>query len=272
MSTSPRPASLAGVALIATGIAAIAAAGYFFLGSTNGTYRETVTITTDDPRVTITAVAPYGKPIQAQGLGTPQARFTIDADEDGIPCDTDDLEIHTSNNVTHYPQVNLCEAHWQIKLATAVEPVPPGVHPEPQLRWIMAAGQDTQFPTQLLHYAVPETDGTLLSASCQPRSGRITTRFTGDTKSLESAKTARIDFYTQAGVLRYDATVAKIEEAGAEETMPFSIEQPATNPLWAALASGAQVPFRIHTADVLILDASHGAADISKFVATCQAH
>jgi hypothetical protein len=260
-----------GVGILFAGVVAAFAAAYVFLPGSNGGYRETVTLTSDDPRVAITAVSLYGQPAQAQGIGTPQARFAVIADEDGIPCDTDELEVRTSNNVVHYPRLNICEAHWQIKLTTAAEPPPPNLQPVPELKWILAQLIDAGAPTQALHYAVPETDGTLMTATCQPRSGRITAKFTGSIEALGGAQTARIDFYTPAGVLRYDATIEKLQDAGAEETMPFMIEQSAANPFWQILAGGAMVPFRIAPADFAVLDGRPGAAAISQFVKACSA-
>jgi hypothetical protein len=263
--------SLVGVGIILAGVVAAFAAAYFFIPGSNGGYRETVTLVSDDPRVAIAAVAMYGKPVQAQGLGTPQARFPIIADEDGIPCDTDELEVRTSNNVVHYPRLNLCEARWQIRLTTAVEPPPPNLRPEPELKWIPAQLTDSGAPLQALHYGVPETDGTLMTATCQPRSGRITAKFTGSTEGLANAATARIDFYTKSGVLRYDATVEKLQEAGAEETMPFTIEQSAANLFWQALAIGVMVPMHVANTDFAILDGRTGAKEIAQFVGICSA-
>jgi len=262
--------SLIGVGVILAGVAAAFGAAYVFIPGSNVGYRETVTLTTDDPRVAITAVSQYGKPVQAEGLGTPQARFPIVADEDGIPCDTDELEVRTSNNVVHYPRLNLCEAHWRIKLITAVQPPPPTVRPIPELKWILAQITDTGVLLQALHYAVPETDGTLMTATCEPRSGRITAKLAGSTDELGNASTARIDFFTQSGVLRYDATVTPVVGAGAEETMPFAIEQAAANPFWQTL-SGAMVPVRIAKADFAVLDGRQGAAEIAQFVNACSA-
>lgn len=270
MAQSPR--ALLGVGIILAGVAAAFVAAYMFLPGSNVGYHETVTIISDDPRVAITAVALYGKPVQTEGLGTPQARFPIAADEDGIPCDTDELEVRTSNNVVHYPRLNLCEAHWQIRLTTAVEPPPPGLQPVPELKWILAQLTDAGAPMQALHYGVPETDGTLMTATCQPRSGRITAKFTGSTERFKNTPTARIDFYTQSGVLRYDATIETLQEIGAEETMPFAIEQSAANPFWQILASGAPVPMHIATADFAILDVRSGAKEIAQFVSICSAH
>jgi hypothetical protein len=260
--------SLIGAGIILAGVAAVA---YIFLPRSNAGYREVVTLLSDDPRVAITAVTQYGKPVQAEGLGTPQARFPIAADEDGIPCDTDELEVRTSNNVVHYPRLNLCDAKWRITLTTAIAPPPLTMRPEPELKWILARLTDAGSPVQALHYGVPETDGTLMTATCQPRSGRITAKFTGSTEGLGTASTARIDFYTPTGILRYDATVEQVPEAGAEETMPFAIEQSAANPFWQTLAGGAMVPFRIGTADFAVLDGRAGAAAIAQFVNTCSA-
>jgi hypothetical protein len=255
-------------AIVAVGLAALA---YVALRSPNETYREIVTLTTDDPRVAIVAVAQYGKPIAAEGLGTNQVRFAIVADEDGIPCDSDELEVRTSNGVIHYPRVNLCEAKWRIALATAVQPPPPGLRPEPALRWIRARMTDTPFPTEALHYAVPETDGTVMTATCQPGAGRITAKFSGAFNGLKGARAARIDFYAPTGVLRYDAGVSDVQTEGAEETMPFEIEQSAANIFWSDLARGVAMPFRIQHADFLVLDATHGAAQIAAFVRICAA-
>ena len=263
--------SLFGAGIILAGIAAAFAAAYVFIPGSNVGSREIVTLVSDDPRVAITAVAQYGKPVQAESLGTPQARFPIVADEDGIPCDTDELEVRTANNVVHYPRLNLCEARWRIKLTTAVQQPPPTVQPTPELKWILAQLTDAGVLLQALHYAVPETDGTLMTATCEPRSGRITAKFTGSTDGLGNATTARIDFFTQSGVLRYDATVTPIVEAGAEETMPFAIEQSAANLFWQTLA-GAMVPVRIGTsADFAVLDGRSGAPAIAQFVTVCSA-
>jgi hypothetical protein len=269
MAQSPR--ALLGVAIILAGIAAAGIAAYVFLSGSDGGYRETVTVMSDDPRVAITGVALYGKPVQAEGLGTPQARFQIAADEDGVPCDTDELEVRTANNIVHYPRLNICEAHWQIRLTTAVEPPPPGLRPAPELKWIPAQIADAGTSMQALHYGVPETDGTLMTATCQPGSGRITAKFTGSTERFANTPTARIDFFTPTGVLRYDATIETLQEIGAEETMPFAIEQSAANPFWQILAGGAVVPMHIATADFAILDGRAGTKDIARFVSLCSA-
>lgn len=249
--------------------AALAALAYLALRSPNESHREIVTLTTDDPRVAIVAITHFGNPIQAEGLGTALARFAIAADEDGIPCDSDDLEVRTSNGVIHYPQLNLCEAGWRITLTTAVQPPPPGLRPEPALRWMTARMTDTPFPTEALHYAVPETDGTLMTATCQPGTGRITAKFSGLFEG--KARTVRIDFHAPSGVLRYDATVVEVQPAGAEEAMPFEIEQSAANAFWTDLSRGAAMPFRIAGEDALLLDATQGAAQIATFVRTCSA-
>lgn len=253
-------------------LAALGALAYFAIRQPpNAGYREVVTIATDDPRVTIATISQFGQAIEARGLGTALAQFPIESDEDGIPCDTDDLEVRTSNGVTHYPRVNLCEARWRIQLVTAVAPVPPGLKPEPSLRWMVSEIRESDYPVQALHYGVPETDGTLMTATCQRGTGRITARFTGSLEGLAGAHTARIDFYAPNGILRYDATVSNVEVAGAEEVMPFAIEQAATNVFWRDLANGVPMPYRIRGGDFLVLDATEGAETITKFVKTCSA-
>lgn len=261
-------ASRGSVFALAAAVGAVALLVYLAWPSTNAGYSETVTIATDDPQVTVTAISQYGKPVAAVGLNSSQARFAILSDEDGIPCDSDELEVRTSNNVVHYPRLNLCEARWRIQLATAIAPLPLTLKPEPSLKWINASLNDAGQPLEALHYGVPETDATLMTATCQAGAGRITAKFSGDPPN---APTARIDFYAPGVLLRYDATVDKPEEAGAEEVMPFVIEQAAANPFWTALASGAAVPFRIGTSEALILDATTGAPQIFAFVKACNA-
>jgi hypothetical protein len=268
---APSSRALIGTGIVLAGVAASFAAAYVFLSGPNTGYRETVTLTSDDPNNVIIAVNMYGKPVQAQGLGTPQTRFQIDADEDGIPCDTDELEVRTSNNILHYPRLNICEANWRIVLTTALPPPPLTLRPAPELKWILSQLTDAGTPTQALHYAVPETDGTLMTATCQPRSGRITAKFTGATDGLGKTPTARADFHTPTGLLRYDAVIEPVVEAGAEETMPFSIEQSAANPFWQTLAGGAVVYMRIGNGDFAVLDGRPGAKEIVEFVNICTA-
>jgi hypothetical protein len=239
-------------------------------GEPGSGYRETVTVRTDDPRVAITSVSQFGKPVKAVGIGGPEARFVILSDEDGIPCDSDELEIRTSNNIVHYPRVNLCEAKWRILLATGQTPLPAGLSADPALKWEAFRMRDAEAPTMFLSYSIPQTDATLVLAQCEIGSGRIVTKFSGSKEGLGNAISTRIDFYTPAGLLRYDAVVSSPEENG-EEYMPFALDQNANEVFWSVLKSGVQIAYRIHTSDFLVLDTHAGQAAIAKFHQTCVA-
>ena len=239
-------------------------------GDSNSGYRETVTIRTDNPKVSITAVSQFGKPVNAAGIGRAEVRFVLIADEDGIPCDADELEIRTSNNIVYYPRANLCESKWYITVPTDQTPLPAGWTVEPALKWEAARLRDVAAPIMTLSYAIPQTDATLMFAQCQIGSGRITTKFSGSKDGLGNAASARIDFHTPTGLLRYDAFVDSPDENG-EEYMPFVLDQDANEAFWSVLKSGAVVAYRIHTHDVLALDTRAGKGEIAKFHQACLA-
>jgi hypothetical protein len=237
-------------------------------GDSNSGYRETVTIRTDDPKVSITSVSQFGKPVNAAGVGRAEVKFVILSDEDGIPCDADELEIRTSNNIIYYPRANLCEAKWRITVPTDQTPVPAGLTAEPTLKWQMSRLGDAAAPTMSLGYGIPQTDATLMFAQCQIGSGRITTKFSGSKEGLGNAGSARIDFHTPVGILRYDAFVESPDENG-EEYMPFVLDQDANEAFWSVLKSGTFVAYRIHTHDFLALDTRAGKGEIAKFQQAC---
>ncbi|MEQ1752924.1 MAG: hypothetical protein ABL973_02190 [Micropepsaceae bacterium] len=250
--------------------AIVAGLALAFAASPNAGHQMPVTIRSDDPRVTILSVSQYGKPVAARGVGSPQVAFTLLADEDGIPCDLDEVEVRTSNAVVHYPHVNVCESRGLVQLSTARVERPAGLTADPELKWIADKAVDSPAPLLMLTYGVPQTDGSVMFSKCLPGSGRITTLFYGDTTRLERSKVARLDFHAPSVVFRYDAVIHFPESQGMEESLPFEVEQSARNAFWTVLVQGYDMAYRSPDSKFHLLDTRRNAVVVGQFVKACR--
>jgi hypothetical protein len=242
-----------------------------FAASPNKGHQLVVTIRSDDPRVSILSVARFGKPLAVLGVGSPQVSFALLSDEDGIACDLDEVEVRTSNEVVHYPLVNVCESKGLVRLTTGRIARPMGLTADPDLKWMLDKAVDSPTPLLMLSYAVPQTDGGLMFAKCQPGSGRITSLFYGIVEGLGKAKTVRLDFYGPGVIFRYDAVIHFPDSQGMEESLPFEIEQSARNEFWRVLAQGFDMAYRAQGPEFHLLDTRQSAAVVTKFIKACGA-
>lgn len=239
-----------------------------FAASPNEGHQLPVTIRSDDPKVAILSVSQFGKPVVARGLGSAQVSFVLQADEDGIPCDLDEVEVRASNGVVHYPKVNVCQSKGVVQLVTGRVERPAGLAADPELKWIPDKAVDSPTPLLMLTYGVPQTDGSMMFSKCQPGSGRITSIFYGDTVGLEKSKIARLDFYAPNVVFRYDAVIHFPESQGMEESLPFEVEQSSRNGFWNVLAQGHDMAYRSPDGKFHVLDSRRNAV-VGQFVKAC---
>lgn len=225
---------------------------------------QVLTVRSDNPAVFVTGVFRDGVALPAGGLGSAQAKVKIAMDEDGVPCDSEGFEVRTSNAVIFHPLVNFCEAKWALTVPTrkASVPSPPPAADE-ELVWTTGSRDDEGGgKVATLVYGIPESDGFLFVASCQPGIQRAKFSI-----NLPNEKVRRIDLAAPDRLLRYDL---KVTPAMSEEAGPMGeIELPTGDALWTLLRRGSRLPYRLDEGAFGMVDATLGAEAIGKFLDTC---
>jgi hypothetical protein len=246
----------------------------FVVGSASAQQQpQTVTVSTDNPAVTISAITFIGSPVKATGIGTNTVRYLAESDGEGIPCDSADISIETSDAGHYRPLVNLCDSGWRMTVPTGMPPSP-GNTPQidPALSWNLAETKldpNESGDDLFLAYAIPETDATMLTVLCRSGAGRARIQFAGwgqDPNQAGHVMQAMV--IGQDRVLRYDGIVTDAQSD--EENNMVQVEVEIGDPVFKAMAVDYPGVFvGVNGTDFRPIPTAAGAKAIATFVRRC---
>lgn len=141
--------------------------------------QKTVTITSSDSGVDILKLSsPWGS-TPGKNLKTPRVSFERIGDDHGIECQLDQFWLETSNRGHISPRPNICE-NWSFEANTSFPVFAPESKVElpSEMTWqyyhVSAELPHQQTSEDVLTFGVPETDQSLLTATCTTSSGWVT--------------------------------------------------------------------------------------------------
>jgi len=223
---------------------------------TDSTFAQTVTLSTDDPSVTIIAVTLDGKPVAITGREGDAVKFEIAGTDQGIVCDrTVGLTLSDGREITR--KANICLNNWTVVIAAGEggAPPPPTVElptapatetpapppaqppvvqpptaPNPEMVWMFSSAGNT---ATLVH-GTPETDASNFSASCVRGSGNITvTVLDSSVPGVVPGSAVPITFSAGSFARTYPGIGSPMDQiVGA--SLP-EVQIPAADPLWSAI-------------------------------------
>ncbi len=234
------------------------------------TFTQTVTVSGDDPNVTIAGLSLDGKlvTITRQAYGTVQ--FEIEGNEQGIVCERN-LGLVLSDGRRIDRKVNLCLNDWKVAVslsgeATApAEPpplpaasaapqpepqTPPPAEPPPQVTampvlpappaegmvWTFAVGE---IAATLAH-GVPQSDASDFVATCNRGGDRVTiTLYSASLPGLAPKAAIPVTFFAGAFTKTYPGVGSEVDEDSGASHPELVIS--AGDPLWTALIHEANL-------------------------------
>ena len=247
------------------------------------TFKQIVTITLDQPGVTVKALTLDGAPVTISGYLGGAAQFEIEGSEQGIVCEHA-LGLTLSDGRTVTQQVNLCLNDWKVTVAvsgaapaapptpgvTELVPAPappvaaPPVAPEAPLTWSFTAGE---IAVALVH-GQPETDYSPFVATCNKGSERITvTLFEATAPGLAPGAAVPVSFSAGGFSKSFTGTMGPVQEMSGASNPSVVIS--VADPLWPALIRETNVVVVAGPAYSATLSLKGSAAPVRQLLAAC---
>ena len=220
----------------------------------DSTFAQTVTVSIDDPSVTVIAVTLDGKPVAITGREGDAVKFEIAGTDQGIVCDrTVGLTLSDGREITR--KANICLNNWTVVIAagegappTAQLPTPPPpptetpappaqppvvqlpVAPNPEMVWMFSSAGTM---ATLVH-GVPETDESNFSASCVRGSGNMTvTVLDSSVPGVVPGSAVPITFSAGSFARSYPGIGSPMDQVVGASLPEVQIS--AADPLWSAM-------------------------------------
>ena len=228
----------------------------------DSTFAQTVTLSTDDPSVTVIAVTLDGKPVAITGREGDAVKFEIAGTDQGIVCDrTVGLTLSDGREITR--NANICLNNWTVVIAagagaapqppTAELPAPPPASetpaplptqppvvqppvvqppaaPNPEMVWMFSSAGTMAT----LVYGVPETDESNFSASCVRGSGTMTvTVLDSSVPGVVPGSAVPITFSAGSFARSYPGIGSPMDQVVGASLPEVQIS--AADPLWSAM-------------------------------------
>ncbi|WP_421726407.1 hypothetical protein [Bauldia sp.] len=206
------------------------------------TFSQAVTVSTDDPSVTIISVSLDDEPMTITGREGGTVVFEVEGTDEGIVCERA-VGLTLSNGSSVTTDANICLNDWNVVVAleseTTVADTPdlpaPGTPTavagsDEDMAWIFSSFDDGAT----LIRGIPETDATVFFANCERRSGAVQVTLT-DTGVVGLTPGASIPVRFSAGGFSrtYPGTGSVVSEMDGVSLPEVTI--PADDPLWQAM-------------------------------------
>ena len=240
-----------------------------------GSFSQVVTVSADDPKVTITGLTLDGAPVTIKGRGQGNVQFEIQGSEQGIVCQRSlGLTLSDGRQVTK--NANLCLNDWHVVVAVSgAAPTAPGVAgPAPSepmsppssaaMSWTFTAGE---IAATLVN-GIPETDATALVATCNRGSDRVTiTLYEAAVPGLAPGAAIPVTFFAGGFTKTYQGTGTAVDEMSGASHPEVVIS--AGDPLWSALIRESNLGISAGSAYSVSLSLKGSAAPTRQLLAAC---
>ncbi len=237
---------------------------------------QPVTISVDDPDVTIDGVFMAGKPVAINRRIGNAVEVLVAPGADGIDCSRD-LGLVLSDGRRVARAVDICANDWQVSVTllaaggttpTAAPPQPPATAAEPapaasDAAWMFTSTKDNGS----LAFAVPNSDDSEFTAVCTPASSKATVALGRSAPEVQPGRTVTVGFSSGAFSQRYPATGSDVSQlSGLSNPL---IQLNTDDPLWQAIIHGSSLTIQIGSAAPYSLSLKGSAAKARPFLAYC---
>ncbi len=241
---------------------------------------ETVTITIDDPNVTISAVFLGGKPVAISQTVPNGVEILVAPDPAGSIACSRDLGLMLSDGRRIARDVDICADNGDVVVqlvggdsngvAAAPEPSAPS-NAGAQMQAPAAEGAVWSFSSTKdngsLFFAVPNTDDSEFTAVCTPASSAATIALGRSAPEVRPGQPVTVAFAAGAFSQRYDATGSDVSQISGLSNPLISVKT--NDPLWAAIIRESSLTVQIGSAAPYALSLSGSGAKARQFLSFC---
>ncbi len=241
-----------------------------------------MTISTDDPNVTIDGVFMGGKPVAINSRNGNAVEVLVAPGPQGIDC-ARDLGLVLSDGRRIARNVDICGNGWQVVVdlggptsggTTATQPPPPPPAPATAATGEAApaaAGAQWLFtPTKdngSLAFAVPGTNASEFTAVCSPASGEASVALGRSAPEVRPGASVSVAFAAGAFSRSYTATGSDVSETSGLSNPLLTLKT--DDPLWPALIRENVLTVQIGSSAPYALSLKGSAAQAQQFLAYC---
>ena len=248
---------------------------------------QTVTITTDDPAVSIQNVFLERQELQILGRQGNGVEIAVQGGPGKIQCQRD-LGVKLSDGRTMARKVNICDHNWSVLVMLAGEEAPlagapappakalpapppvaslePGEPPPPSSggeAWFFVPGADTVA----VGYGIPRTETGELVAICRPGSGQTTVRILRPMPGGQVGRPPRVTLAAGPVTRTYQAVASPMTDVAAGPHPQFNV--PPADVIWQALIHEAVLIVQIGQAPPYTIPLQGSSQPIRQFLGAC---
>ncbi len=236
---------------------------------------QPVTISVDDPNVTIDGVFMAGKPVAINRRVGSAVEILVAPGADGIACPRD-LGLVLSDGRRIARAVDICANDWNVnvRLLAAGGATPPSAPPPPPAAgapapvtsdavWTFSSTRENGS----LAFAVPNSDNSEFTAVCSPRSNQATVALGRSSPEVQPGRAVTVSFSAGSFAGSYRATGSDVSQLSRLSNPLIKLKT--DDPLWQAIIHGSALTIRIGSAAPYTLSLKGSAAQAGPFLAYC---
>ncbi len=241
--------------------------------ATQATGAQPVTISLDDPNVSIDGVFIAGKPAAINRRFGNGVEVLVQPGSDGIACSRD-LGLVLSDGRRIARAVDICANDWQVNVkllssggTTTSAPPPPtadtGSPASPDATWMFTSNSNNGS----LAFAVPNSDNSEFTAVCEPASNAVTIALGRSASEVQPGAPVTVGFSAGDFAQNYQATGSDVSQQTGLSNPLITLKT--DDPLWPALIRESSLVVRIGSAAPYSLSLTGSAAKARQFLAYC---
>ena len=233
---------------------------------------QPVTISVDDPNVTIDSVFMGGKPVAVHRRIGNAVEILVAPGADGIACPRD-LGLVLSDGRRIARAVDICAHDWQVSVAllssggsagtTTPTPPPPAPPVSAAAVWQFSSTRDNGS----LAFAVPNSNNSEFTAVCSPGSNEVTVALGRSAPEVQPGRPVTVGFSAGSFAKSYQATGSDASQVNGLSNPLIRLKT--DDPLWAAIIRESALTIRIGSAAPYALSLRGSAAETRPFLSFC---
>ncbi len=237
---------------------------------------QPVTISVDDPTVTIDGVFMAGKPVAINRRIGNAVEVLVAPGADGIACPRD-LGLVLSDGRRIARAVDICANDWNVSVTllasggttpTPPPPPPPAAAGEPapiagDAVWMFTSTKDNGS----LAFAVPNSDNSEFTAICSPGSNKATLALGRSAPDVRPGAAVGVGFSAGTFAQTYQATGSDVSQMSGLSNPLIALK--IDDPLWQAIIRESALTIRIGSAAPYTLSLQGSATKTRQFLSFC---
>ncbi len=237
---------------------------------------QPITISLDDPSVSITSVFMAGKPVAINRRVGDAVEVLVAPGPGGITC-ARDLGLVLSDGRRIARAVDICANDGQVRVTllasggttttTAPPPPPPtatqAAPASDGAAWMFSSTRDNGS----LAFAIPNSDDSEFTAVCSPASNEVTVSLGRSSPEVQPGGPVTVGFSAGSYAQSYQATGSDVSQMTGLSNPLITLKT--ADPLWQAIIHGSDLTIQIGTAAPYALSLKGSAAQARPFLAFC---